>query len=328
MLRIAPQRLAPVGLRRAGCVVDLSEVHADAVQLIDSGDLLGGGRLLSGSNRGRGWCRHPANQYRGASNHIEASWFRGHTQFDDRRGSSGKLDRHLPDSPTCGDANSRPVVIGRRDNSNREVAVLGTQAHGGVHRGGIRRADAGDRIPELREHLRLAGGQPGKIGLIVGEHPRHQLHVLGVVVGQIVRPSATKRRVPPRPLLLAHRNGRIGDMHEAGVDTVVVPTEELPAGIEAHVGGGDRDVAVEVQPVAAPAASRADEALASSGGIVHAVVNPVAIRETDHGPASMIGDVAHIGWKERLVIGPDLGGGISPPQEGLDHIGAVVQPHA
>ena len=119
-------------------------------------------------------------------------------------------------------------------------------------------SDALDRVPVLREHLRLAGREPAEVGLVVGVDTGHQLDVRAVVVGQLRIPGVAERA--RRPTSTASCPGRcaLGPVHETGAGGVVVAAEEVVLRVDDHVGGRHGDVAVEVDavgagPVRAPA---------------------------------------------------------------------------
>src|SRR4051812_36633657 len=108
-------------------------------------------------------------------------------------------------------------------------------------------------------------------------------------------PGLAYGSVPPRPLLLARRNAAVRPMDKARLGVVVVAAKEAVRGVRHHVGGGDGDIGVEIEPV------RVRAAVLGECGVVHAVVGPVGAREGGDGPSRMVRYVREVGGKERLV---------------------------
>ncbi len=330
---VAAQRLFPVRFGRARGVAVLGQVEAGEVELVDRVDVGGRGRF--GRGPGEFGVRAVAVGARAPGDERLA--FVLHGQFAVAR-LGGRVERGLVDVRRAGrevdgglvqdplarsqhDAGAGPRGGdgGGDADAGAVAAGLEVEADGGLAGGLVDRAGLLDRVPVLGEGLGLAGFEVGEVGLVVGEHPGHELDVGAAGVGQVRVPGPAEGRVAPGPLLLAGGDAVVGPVDEAGAGAVVVAAEEVVLGAQAHVRGGHRDVAVPVEAVAVRALGGAPR------GVVDAVVAACGGREGGGGALGVVGDHAHVGGEEGLVVVVRLGGHVGPPQEGLDLVGAVDQ---
>jgi hypothetical protein len=80
---------------------------------------------------------------------------------------------------------------------------------------------------------------------------------------------------------------------EAGKGFVAIAAEETVPGVRDYVGGGDRNVGPEIDPVRVRLV-----VLPGQRRIVHTVIGPVGAGKSGDGPPGMIGHVTDIGGKE------------------------------
>ena len=192
---------------------------------------------------------------------------------------------------------------------------FGLQMERAIEVGKVRRADLGDRIPELAELLGLIGLQPGEVGLVVGVGSGHELGVLAVRVGQGVFPGLGELVVGPGEHLLARGDVVIRDVHHAAAFPVVVAAEEIVLRGAGEVGGRIPGVFVQGD---VPGRGHVD-------AVVHVVPRDGI---ADAGVQVVEVDVGHVVGEEDLIGLVHRDGRVLPPQEGVALRRAVAQLHA
>ena len=193
----------------------------------------------------------------------------------------------------------------------------------------------------LREHLLLIRHEPREVGLVLGIDAGHQLDVgaetalfrlprgreiivrhmafpsplgwcQGCFIGQVAIPGTSEVAVAPCPLFLAWRKMVTGHMQHTGAGVVLVATLEVEARIDSHIRCRDTDILV-VRDV-------------NAGRVVHFIIGARSDGERRDGPLAMIEDGVDVGGEHALILVVHLHSGIGPPEEGLRHVGTVVQP--
>jgi hypothetical protein len=95
-------------------------------------------------------------------------------------------------------------------------------------------------VPILAPRLCFAGLQKTEVRLVIGIYTSHDFDIGGkftpfVRAGQIAIPGITELVVSPGPLLFSRADVMIGDVHNAGLCSVIVTTEEIFLTAQAHV---------------------------------------------------------------------------------------------
>ena len=175
----------------------------------------------------------------------------------------------------------------------------------------VGRSDLLDGIDELAEGPGFVRGDPGEVGLVVGVHAGHQFHVRTVRVGQVTFPGPGEFLGAPGEEFLAGGDVVVGHVDQACPAAVIVPAEEVEAGIPGKEGGSHRVVLAPgyVHPLA----------------VIDTVVGAPGDRVAGHGPLGVVGHVGDIRREEELVLVADQDGHVHPPEEGLEEGGAVVE---
>ena len=152
---------------------------------------------------------------------------------------------------------------------------------------------------------------PGKIRLVVGEGPAHQLDVRPILVGKLAVPGAPEIAVTPRPLFFAGHQVVVGHVQHPRLDAVIVTAEKIEVGVVSHVGGRHRDVFV-----AGDICAR---------GVIYLVVGARSDGEGRHVSFAVVHHGVHVRREHRLVIVVGVHGRVGPPQERLGNGGPVVE---
>jgi hypothetical protein len=211
------------------------------------------------------------------------------------------------------------------------------QAHGDVFVGLMRHADSPDRIPPLDPCFGFAGLEVGKIRLVVGIDPRHQLDVgaadaMLIRVGEQAIPGVTELVVSPGPLLLARRDVRFGHVDDSRADAVVVTAKKCFARAHTHVGSRHWDIRIPREIVGwirsvGPELRRQvvrRHPFPRPPCVVHAVVMPQAKRKQAHRPLGVIRHKGRVLREKRLILLMHFGGDIGPPEKGLNIVGPII----
>lgn len=201
-----------------------------------------------------------------------------------------------------------PAGISRHSHALRS----GFQVHHRVDGGVLHRPHRLIGHEVLGKGLFLKGLEPGEVGLVVGEHPGHQLHVGAVLVGEAAVPGPAEVAAAPGPLLFARRDVVVGHVEDARAPAVVVAAHKVEIAPLRHVGGGHGDILVpgDVHP----------------GAVIVLVVHPRGDGEPGHVPFAVVHHRVDVRRKDGLGVLVHRDGGVGPPQEGLGLAGAAVAP--
>ena len=168
-----------------------------------------------------------------------------------------------------------------------------------------------DAVPELPEHLRLAGHGPVVVRLRVGVRRHHQLHVVPHLVGEDGGgPTAVR---PPAPELAAAHDVAVSDEHGAGVLAVVIAADESLRQLERKEG-------VAYGVVLPPA--HVDVVRVG----VHAREGLHGDRPVADGALGVIGGELGVLRKDDLVVGVRVRGHVRPEEHRVGVFGAVYEP--
>ncbi len=163
----------------------------------------------------------------------------------------------------------------------------------------------------LFEYLFLERLQPGKIRLVIRKHACHQFNIRAVRIRQIRIPPFPEVAAAPGPLFLARRNMVVRHMEHTRPHAVIVTAHKIKAGLFRHIGSRHRNIFI----------SGNIHTLA----VIVFIINPCGDRESGHIPLAVVHHRMHIRRENGFRIVIHRHRWICPPEEGLGHIGPVVE---
>ena len=296
---IATQPLSPVLLRLPGGVPVLLQMQPDEKQLVQACDLPRPGRRRG--RRGHGPLRRRRRRMADEGTPVCGQ----HPHGDFTRTQRAPRTQVKAPRPV-GRQRARPggqppgrrlhldhggAMPGGDGDPDLQDAPLEPDVQRRVDRGRVGRAQRADRVPHLRPGLGFARLQKGKVRLVVGVDPGHQLHVgsthaVRVRIGQIAVPGVSKFMISPRPDLLARRDVVIGHMDQPRAGHMIVAPGEVARRPHRHVGRRHRDVRIPRQVIRPAGRDAAPLAAAFAPRLpVHGRKQPRPLRRRDPGAA-------------------------------------------
>ncbi len=307
---IAVQGLVPIIFGQARRVAVLLQMLPDQKKFFDRRHVGGKGGLSGGGGYWglfAGWqrrCRLILNQdFPRAIDDIHAQfvwrnrlWF--NIFFHQRRLRRERGRTLMQYEIAVPNLEQRTFLPARGDGAHANLCPVHNQRHRRVNVGLVRRTDRADGIPILTPRTRLAGHQPRKVRLIVGEHACHQFNIGSAVIGKIPVPRVPKRMISPGPLFLARRDTMIRHMHKsrpADPDCVVISAKKILLRSHRHITRRHRNISVPAQVVGRIAIRGL---FSRPRTIIHTIILPVAQGKTAHRPLRMIRNMGHIRWEK------------------------------
>ena len=310
--RITPQGLLVIILRAPGRVAVLLQVQARQVELLTGADFRRFQRSLRGRrDRTIRGLRVPVQPAHLQVQPVERDLAHRDQLVEDAL--RAKLQFPLVQGPAVVGAQQHVRRLPRgREQAQAHLARTGRiDIEHQVPAGVLHHAQFPVREEILHERLLLVGHQPAEIRLVLRVDARHQLDVRAVLVREVAVPGPAEIAVAPGPLLLARGHVVVRHVQHAAAGIVLITTLEIVVRSGDHVRSRDLDILVigDIHP----------------GRVVHLVVDARRDREGAHRPLTMVEDSVDIRREDALVGIVHLDGGVRPPQEGLRHLGAVVQ---